>query len=174
MCCAQRVLTVEDDECIVYIHQKIPPRSNDLDDRGTRAKQVSSCLLHSMIFRVVCIAFMSDAAVPTCHKQVVDVHNIFQNPRQHTGKGYHTNPPNTGQHQIESPPSGTHLRACGRCGKSKPNHDYSNNQRSVRAVWEEANPTSLTSTMRWLDCWIQVLFFDSDNKSGIQRHYWKL
>ena len=59
---------------------------------------------------------------------------IFNNPRQHTGKGYHTTnkgesaPSTTKKRKAESQ-SVQYMRTSARCGKSKPNDQFSNNQR---------------------------------------------
>jgi hypothetical protein len=57
---------------------------------------------------------------------------IFDNPRQHTGKGYHTKneePSNNDNRKRKASSQGGYVRTCARCGKSKPNDQYSNNQR---------------------------------------------
>lgn len=58
-----------------------------------------------------------------------EVSDIFNNPRQHTGKGYHTTNKNDGNKKRKATSHGVYLRTCAQCGKSKPNDQFSNNQR---------------------------------------------
>eukprot|EP00571_Detonula_confervacea_P005441 CAMPEP_0172317656 /NCGR_PEP_ID=MMETSP1058-20130122/32339_1 /TAXON_ID=83371 /ORGANISM="Detonula confervacea, Strain CCMP 353" /LENGTH=171 /DNA_ID=CAMNT_0013032271 /DNA_START=192 /DNA_END=704 /DNA_ORIENTATION=+ len=56
---------------------------------------------------------------------------VFDNPRKHTGKGYHTTSESNGQgkkRKAEESPA-THMRTCARCGQSKSKDKFSNNQR---------------------------------------------
>ena len=61
--------------------------------------------------------------------------DIFSNPRQHTGKGYHTKNKqhNNGSGQLgkkrKAGGQGVYMRRCASCGSSKPNDQFSNNQR---------------------------------------------
>jgi len=62
-----------------------------------------------------------------------EARDIFDNPRKHTGKGYHTTSGSNNREQgtkrkANSSPA-TSMRRCDRCGKSKSNDEYSNNQR---------------------------------------------
>ena len=63
-----------------------------------------------------------------------DASDIFRNPRQHTGKGYHTkNQQNNNVRQQgkkrKAGGQGVYMRRCASCGASKPNDQFSNNQR---------------------------------------------
>ena len=53
--------------------------------------------------------------------------DIFSNPRQHTGKGYHTK--NRQQGRKRKAGGQVYMRRCASCGSSKPNDQFSNNQR---------------------------------------------
>ena len=61
-----------------------------------------------------------------------DASEIFNNPRQHTGKGYHTKKHHDSATQgkkRKAGAQGVYMRRCASCGASKPNDQFSNNQR---------------------------------------------
>lgn len=61
-----------------------------------------------------------------------DASDIFNNPRRHTGKGYKTNnepDPGSDTKKRKAGSPALYLRSCAQCGRSKPNEEYSKNQR---------------------------------------------
>ena len=60
-----------------------------------------------------------------------DASEIFNNPRQHTGKGYHTKKQQSAEtgKKRKAGSQGVYMRRCASCGASKPNDQFSNNQR---------------------------------------------
>lgn len=54
---------------------------------------------------------------------------VFDDPRKHTGKGYHTKAALAGNKREAERAPATPMRTCARCGKSKSNENYSNTQR---------------------------------------------
>lgn len=69
-----------------------------------------------------------------------EARDVFDNPRQHTGKGYHrknsgasgnsncSGNNNSGRKRKAEAPA-TYMRTCSQCGRSKSNDEYSKNQR---------------------------------------------
>lgn len=65
-----------------------------------------------------------------------DASDIFRNPRQHTGKGYHTKKQQNNGNNVrqqgrkrKAGGQGVYMRRCASCGASKTNDQFSNNQR---------------------------------------------
>ena len=63
-----------------------------------------------------------------------EANDVFNNPRKHTGRGYHTKQQQVGSKRKAASSDNGYMRICASCGRSKSTEHFSNNQRRKGAA----------------------------------------